>query len=109
MSKEKNQSGEAQKEVVISADDCRAALDFWSHFEIPMTSELQKAMDDFAQNPSLENQDQVKLEVCRAISGTDHPAFKDEMFQKIVEECSNVLYDMQFDRDLEATLTTEEK
>lgn len=106
---ENNESQEKQQSVVITADDCNAALDFWRHFNIPIPSELQSAFDAFANNPSLENQDKVKLEVCRAISETDHEAFKDDMFSKIVEECAAVTYDMQFDKDLEKTLTVEKE
>jgi hypothetical protein len=94
-----------QKEVVITAEDCRAALDFWNHFNIPIPEALQSAIDSFALSPSIETQDKVKLEVCRAISETDHEAFKDEMFSKIVEECSAVTFDMQFDQDVDNTFS----
>jgi hypothetical protein len=107
MSDEKAADGQlAEKEnkVVISPEDCNAALDFWRHFEIPIGSNLQLAFDAFAKDPSFENQEKVKLEVCRAIAETDHEAFKDEMFQRIAEECSGVTFDMQFDKDFEATV-----
>jgi hypothetical protein len=41
---------------------------------------LQDAFDLFAKDPTFENQNKVKLEICRAISQTDHEAFKDDMF-----------------------------
>ena len=98
---------EVKKEVVITPDDCKAALEFWKWFKIPIPDALQGAMDDFSANPNIENQDKVKLEVCRAISETDHEAFKDEMFSKIVEECRGVTFDMQFDKDIENTFSEE--
>lgn len=106
MSEEKNSGelAEVDNKVVISPEDCNAALDFWRHFDIPIGAGLQAAMDDFAKDPSFENQNKVKLEVCRAISETDHEAFKDEMFKKIAEECSGVTFDMQFDKDFETTV-----
>lgn len=111
MSENKNIDGLVEKDnkVVISPEDCNAALDFWRHFDIPIAAGLQTAMDTFAADPSFENQEKVKLEVCRAISETDHEAFKDEMFKRIVEECAGVTFDMQFDKDLQGTLTVEEK
>ena len=99
------QETEKDNKVVISPEDCNAALDFWRHFEVPITPGLQLAMDLFSKDPTFENQLKIKLEVCRAISETDHEAFKDEMFQRIVEECSGVTFDMQFDKDFEATVT----
>lgn len=105
MSENDVNSQEKTKQVVISPDDCRAAMDFWTHFNIPVPQNLTDAVSLFANDPSVENQDKVKLEVCRAIAATDHEAFKDEMFLKIVEECLGVTFEMQFDKDLEETLT----
>jgi len=96
---------EKDNKVVISPEDSNAALDFWKHFDIPIPASLQQAFDSFAQDPTFENQEKIKLEVCKAISTTDHEAFKDEMFQRIVEECSSVTFDMQFDQDFESTVT----
>jgi hypothetical protein len=103
------QLAEKDTTVVISPEDCNAALDFWRHFNIPIPQNLQDAFDLFSTDPSFVNQERIKLEVCKAISQTDHEAFKDEMFQKIVEECAGVTFDMQFDKDLEKTLSTEKE
>ncbi len=102
---------EKDNKIVVSAEDCLAALDFWKHFNIPLPAPLENAVQAFAKDASFENQEAIKLEICKAISTTDHEAFKDEMFTKIVEECGGVAYDMTFDRELEATLApaTEEK
>jgi hypothetical protein len=101
-------STEKEQKVVISAEDCNAALDFWRHFNIPIPSALQLAMDAFAQDQSIANQNKVKLEVCKAISQTDHEAFNDDMFKKIVEECDGVTFEMQFDKDFEDTVSEKE-
>lgn len=105
---EQSQGVEKEKKVVISPEDCNAALDFWRHFNIPIAPALQAAMDQFAADASFENQEKVKLEICRAISTTDHEAFKDDMFSKIVEECAGVTFDMQFEKDLEDEVTIKE-
>lgn len=91
--------------VVISPKDCQSALDFWKHFNIPVPNELQRAIQNFNIDPSFQNQERVKYEVCRAISTSDHAAFKDDYFVKIVEECAAVTYSMSFDKELEETLT----
>lgn len=99
---------EQSKTVVISPEDCNAALDFWRHFNIPIGADLQKALDAFAADPSFDNQEKMKLEVCKAISMTDHDAFKDEMFKRITEECESMTFEMQFDKDFEAEVTIKE-
>lgn len=100
---------EKVKKVVISPEDVNAALDFWRHFNIPITPGMEEAFSTFSKDPTFENQDRVKLAVCKAISQTDHEAFKDEMFSKIVEECSGVTFDMEFNKDFEETVTTTDK
>ena len=97
---------EVTRKVVITPEDVAGAADFWTHFEVPMPDALRAAFDEFSKNPTIENQDAVKLEITKAISTTDHEAFKDEMFKEIVEECRNVAYDMSFDKDLESKLGT---
>lgn len=106
---QKNTIGEEDKTVLVSGEDCLSALDFWRHFNIEIPANLQAAVDAFSKDPTFENQEKVKLEVCKAISETQHEAFKDEMFSRIVEECAGVTFDMQFDTDLEDTLTTDKK
>lgn len=105
---ENNALQEVSRKVVITPEDCSGAADFWTHFEVPMPMELRSAFEKFAKDPSINNQDDIKLQICKAIGYTDHDAFNDEMFKEIVEECRNVVYDMSFDKDLEKTLTPEE-
>jgi len=106
---EQKATNEVDQKVAISPEDCNAALDFWRHFNIPIPANLQAAMDVFAKDPTWQNQEVVKLEICKAISETDHQAFKDEMFNKIVEETAAVSFDLQFDQDLEKTLDVNNK
>lgn len=101
---DKQDSVEDEK-VVISARDCQSALDFWRHFNIPVPTDLHKAVELFTEDPCFSNQEKVKFEVCKAISTSDHAAFKDDYFTKIVEECAAVAYSMTFDQDLEKSLT----
>lgn len=102
-----DESLKESKKVVISSDDCVAALDFWKQFDIPMLPEFEQAVHTFRDNPTFENQQELKYQLCKAITTTDHEAFNDEMFKKIRQECETALYNMQFDRDLEQTLTEE--
>jgi hypothetical protein len=101
---ENNALQEVNRKVVITPEDCAGAADFWTQFEVPMPDSLRAAFDAFSKNPTLENQDTIKLEITRAIGYTEHPAFGDEMFKDIVAECRSVEYDMSFDKSLEGTL-----
>lgn len=106
MSSDKDNSlKEVIEEVVITTEDCSGAAEFWTHFDVPMPPELKAAFDKFASNPSVETQNEVKLQVCKAIGYTEHEVFNDEMFKEIVDECRNVVWEMSFDRDLENKLT----
>jgi hypothetical protein len=108
-SEEKNELQEVVNKVTITPEDCAGAAEFWKHFSVDMIPELKAAFEKFSNDPSWDNQQEVKLAVCRAIGYTEHDAFRDEMFKEIVEECRNVVYDMSFDKSLEATLDKEEK
>lgn len=107
MSEDNNALKEVERKVTITPEDCAGAAEFWDHFEIPMPSELKQAFEKFALDPSVENQDEVKLQICRAIAYTEHDAFKDEMFKEIIEECRKCEHDMSFNKHLESILTTE--
>jgi len=105
---EKNILQEVSAKVVINAEDCDGAAEFWKHFSVHMIADLQAAFEKFAKEPTYENQLEVKLAVTKAVGYTEHNAFHDEMFKEIVEECRNVVYDLSFDKQLEATLDKEE-
>lgn len=108
-SEDKNVLQEVVKKVAINVEDCTGAAEFWKHFNVDMIPELKVAFEKFATDPSFENQQEIKLAVCKAIGYTEHEAFRDEMFKEIVEECKGVVYDLSFDKSLEATLDKEEK
>lgn len=105
MSEQKDQTLESKDKVVITPEDVRAALDFWTHFKIPLHASLVEAADLFSKEQTIENQNAVKLALCKAIAETDHEAFKDPIFAPIVSECGDTMFKMQFDKDLEETLT----
>ena len=96
---------EVKKEVVITPEDCNAALDFWRHFNIPIPAELQTAIKNFSTDPSFSNQEMVKKEVLTAIIKSEHEAFKDDIFTSLREECKESLFDISFESELEEALT----
>jgi hypothetical protein len=98
---------EVSNKVTITPEDCNGAAEFWRHFNVEMLPELKVAFEQFEKAPTYENQQEVKLQICKAIGYTDHEAFRDEMFTEIVEECRSVVYNLSFDKSLEVTLDKE--
>lgn len=105
---ENNQQEVQEKKVVITPEDAKAAFEFWNQFDVPVMEGLKEAFDQFSANPNFENQEHLKFMVCKAIATTNHECFKDETFQKVAEECAEVAYRMEFDRDFEETVSTNE-
>jgi Lhr-like helicase len=102
-----NKNDQPESQVLVTPEECHAALEFWKHFKIPIPQSLADAVERFTNNPTLENQDILKLEICKSIAETDHEAFKVPMFEQIVQECANTAYNMQFDKDIEKVLSEE--
>jgi len=107
--KDSNALQEVVKKVVITPEDCQGAAEFWTHFDVPMPDALKLAFEKFGKDPTFEHQDEIRIELCRAIAYTQHDAFKDEMFKEVVEECKSVEYDMGFDKELEKELIHDDK
>lgn len=99
-----NPNKEIQRKLVISPEDVAGGAEFWTMFEIPMEPDLRLAFDTFIKNPTIENQDMVKLSLSKTIAERKHEAFQDELFSKISEVCGKVYYEMKFKRDLEDAL-----
>lgn len=99
-----NLEQEVDRTVTVTPEDALAALDFWNHFKIPVPAPMQEAFNAFMKDPTFENQQVMKLKVTEAICSTDHEAFKDDVFRKIVEECNGVAYEMSFEEQLEEKL-----
>jgi hypothetical protein len=101
---ENNSLKEVEDKLVLTPEDVQGAAEFWTQFEIPMPEELKKSIENFIKSPSIETQNEFKLQLTKTIGFSEHDAFKDELFQEIVEECRNVTYEMTFNKDLEKTL-----
>lgn len=97
-----------EPKLVITPEDAKAAFEFWDQFEVPVMPGLREAFEKFQTEPTVENQEYLKFMICKAVSTTDHEAFKEETFVKVVEECAEVAYDMGFNREFEKLVTTEE-
>lgn len=105
---EENMTDEVKNKVTISSDDCSNVRKYCSHFGVPSTDELEAALDKFSNNPSYENQLEVKLEICKWILSCDHESFKDSLWDAPKKAAEEVVFDLQFDKDLKEELTKQE-
>lgn len=103
---ENNALQEVTRKVVVTPEDVAGAAEFWPQFEVPMPPELKLSIERFCKDPTLVNQDELKLQLTKAVCTTDHEAFQDEMFKEIVAECRAVSDSLQFDRALEDQLSS---
>jgi hypothetical protein len=100
---------EVENKVTISSEDCNNVKKYCSHFGVPNTPELEAALDKFSGDPSYENQLDVKLEICKWILGCDHESFKDSLWDAPKKAAEEVVFDLQFDKDLKEELTKTEE
>lgn len=106
---ENNALQEVSRTVVVTPEDVAGAAEFWPQFEVPLSADLRTAFEQFIKNPTFENQKELKLQLTKEVSSSEHEAFHDEMFKDIREECRNVQYDMSFDKSLENQLSSEDE
>jgi hypothetical protein len=104
MSKIEKDLDQQQRKVVITPEDATAAFEFWKQFNITPIPGLAEAFDAFCNQPTFENQENLKYMVCKAIATTQHECFTEENFAKVAEECAETAYEMGFKRDFENTI-----
>lgn len=100
---------EQDRQVVLTHDDIKNIREFYTHFQIPLTDELTKALEHWEKTPieqiTFEDQKRLRAYLAHAISTSEHQLIKDQVFSNIVTLCSKAWYEEQFDLDLEEVLT----
>jgi hypothetical protein len=106
---ETKEDGEVTKAVVISPEDCLNVKKYCEHFGVPSTPELDQALDAFIATPTYENQVEVKLQLCKWILKGDHPSFKDQLWEAPIKVSEDVVFELQFDKDVKNELLSDDK
>lgn len=109
MSNKVDSNGELEKKVTISNEDLENVRNYSTHFGIDMTPSLELAIVNFQKDPSYENQMDFKLEICKWMSESTNESWKDKLWEKPLENVSDALFNLQFDKDLKEELTSENK
>jgi len=85
----------------IDPSDAKGVLDFWLHFDLHLPDYLQKAADNFEQNPNVDTQDTFRGALCKALHEGKEDVFQDDLFKAIRQNSDKVLFNYQFLEQLE--------
>lgn len=104
----------------IEADDARNVREFFNHFELKIPDYLENALKNYevgyeafkksggksdAPTPDiLYAQDQVRVQLCRAMVEHESPVFKDDLFKVVIENSKQIAFAAFFEKELEAEL-----
>jgi len=95
---------EVKNQIVISVDDCRNVREYGKHFGVPIPEELEEALEKFINEQTFENQQDVKLEMCKWMLNSEHESFQDELWSEPKELAKEATFNLQFDKDVQDTL-----
>jgi len=106
-----NETEEIINKVTIGVEDVKSIREYFKHFEINLPSSLAKALDVFEKDGSqtIENQNFLKLQLCKTMLKSDHETFKDQMFDVVKETANEAVYNLQFDFDVKDELDAAKK
>jgi len=108
MSEENNVTDDVVNKIAISNDDCDNVRKYCGHFGVDSSEGLEAALAGFIKDNSFENQQEVKLEICKWILDSAHASFKDSLWDAPKKAAEEVVFDLQFDKDLKDTLSEKE-
>jgi len=100
-----NQTDEVKNKVTISNEDCANVIKYASHFNVPLTTELEAALAKFSSDNSFENQLEIKLEMCKWMLSSSHDSFQDSLWDAPKKAAESVVFNLQFDKDVKDVLT----
>jgi hypothetical protein len=98
---------EKKEKVVLNSEDIQNIRNFAIHFEVEMSDELKEAADKFNSKPNIENQNNLKLALCKWIKESEHDSFKDSLWDHAKERSTDIIFNMQFDKDVNEVLGSE--
>lgn len=99
------EKNDMEKKVVLSEDDCLDIIGFWREFNLDVPENLHKALNNFIENPTIENQDAIKNELCKEISAGNHVMLKDPALCDVISETFKVGFNNTFDKDVDQLLS----
>lgn len=100
-----NVSGEVDKTIPVSAEDCDNVRNYSLHFGVEITDTLKEAMNTFEKEITFETMLDFKRELCKWLIECGHESFTDDLWKHPTEAANDILYDLQFDKEVQDLLT----
>jgi len=100
-----------QQDLPATIEDLRNVKKFWDHFDIPLPEGAKEWVDAKLneKNPELTYEDKLQLQYYIAYGHcSDAEVFKDPIFEKANANSEKIVYERQFEKDLEKTLKGQE-
>ena len=104
-----NKHEEVKNQIVISADDCKNVREYGKHFGVPIPQELEEALEAFITDQTFENQQTVKLEMCKWMLTSEHESFGDKLWEEPKQLAEEATFNLQFDKDVQEALDQSKK
>lgn len=103
------QSDKILKEIMLNVDDIRNLREFFQHFQVTIHPDLEDALtvwENKKEKVTLEDQENLRIGLCKTMVSSDHKMFKDELFAPILASSEKLVFESTFKEELEKQLTT---
>lgn len=81
----------SDRKIVIDEKQAESILDFYGVFGIPIAGDLKDAVKAFRAEQNFENQQKVKICLCKDICENPHPSFKDPIWDLVKTEARKII------------------
>ena len=107
-----NELANKEESIPGTMEDLRNVKKFWDHYKIPIREEDMAWVDQKlnSKDETLSLPDKKRIQFLIAFGHcTDTEVFKDEVFNKTNENSKKIVYNYQFNEDVDDMLTKKEK
>ena len=102
-------NGEIDRSIPVSSEDCDNVRNYGLHFGVEISPELNDAMAKFEKDVTYENMIEFKRELCNWLVTCGHESFQDSLWEHPTEAAKDILFDLNFDKEVNEILTEEKK
>jgi len=89
-----------EQKVTLTKEDMDAIVEMYNQFNIEIDPKFKEAIDNFKNDPTVENQQIVTLYTLKNQAELDHPVLRNKMFEAPSENARKIAQELQFERDL---------
>lgn len=92
------------EKIVVTVDDCVNLKNYSKYFQVPFSPEFISALEAFEGSQSFSNQKEVLRTFCEMVKNHPHETFKDPLWDKPKEVATEILPELQFDKNVDNML-----